>query len=66
MLTHYIAGARGCSNSPRWGPSVDHRLHRALWAGRTGDPHAQRPDPGLLRISIDDVLDTLAGLSRRA
>jgi hypothetical protein len=27
-----------------------------LWKGTTGDPHAMRPDPGLMKISVDDVL----------
>jgi ADP-heptose:LPS heptosyltransferase len=52
----------GPTDPAYWGPSIDHRLHRTLWAGRTGDPHAQRSDPGLLRIGIDDVLDALADL----
>lgn len=52
----------GPTDPARWGPSVDRRLHRTLWAGRIGDPHAQRPDPGLLRIGVDDVLDVLADL----
>ena len=46
-----------------WGPhgagprSVRHRV---LWAARRGDPHATSPDPGLLRISVDDVVEALA------
>lgn len=39
-----------------WGPPPDRPWHRALWAGSTGDPHADQPDPGLLRISADDVV----------
>jgi ADP-heptose:LPS heptosyltransferase len=35
---------------PRQGP------HTALWAGRRGDPHAARPDPGLLELTVPDVL----------
>lgn len=43
--------------SPRlWGPPAERPQHVALWAGRTGDPFAQRPDPGLLRISVDQVI----------
>ncbi len=34
--------------------------HRVLWAGRTGDPHAPEPDPGLLTIEPADVLRELA------
>jgi ADP-heptose:LPS heptosyltransferase len=40
----------------RWGPPPEHPQHRALWAGSTGDTFADRPDPGLLRITITDVL----------
>jgi hypothetical protein len=28
----------------------------ALWAGRTGDTFAERPDPGLLRITATEVI----------
>ena len=40
----------------QWGPPLDRPWHRALWAGTVGDPHAHRPDPGLLRIQVDDVV----------
>jgi ADP-heptose:LPS heptosyltransferase len=46
----------------RWGPPPDRPIHRVLWAGAEGDPHADRPDPGLLRIGVDDVLVELADL----
>lgn len=39
----------------RWGPPPDPR-HRALWYGPEGDPHGRRPDPALLRISVEDVV----------
>jgi ADP-heptose:LPS heptosyltransferase len=42
----------------RWGPPPDPR-HRALWHGPEGDPHGRRPDPALLRITPDDVLDAV-------
>jgi ADP-heptose:LPS heptosyltransferase len=45
-----------------WGPPSDRSLHRALWAGATGDPHAAAPHPGLLRLGVDDVLGALADL----
>jgi ADP-heptose:LPS heptosyltransferase len=45
-----------------WGPPVGDSRHRVLWAGREGDPHGRRPDPGLLEISVDDVLEALAHL----
>lgn len=41
----------------RWGPPDDPR-HRVLWHGDdTGDPHGAEPDPALLRIGVDEVLD---------
>ncbi|PAZ12687.1 hypothetical protein CLM62_28440, partial [Streptomyces sp. SA15] len=43
----------------RWGPPA-HPRHRALWhPGPEGDPHGSTPDPALLRIRPDDVLDAL-------
>lgn len=47
-----------------WGPPPDRERHRVLWAGRRGDPHADRPDPGLLRIEVADVLDAVRTTSR--
>jgi len=44
----------------QWGPPPDRPRHVALWAGRLGDPHGTEPDPGLLRISVDDVCAALA------
>jgi ADP-heptose:LPS heptosyltransferase len=46
-----------------WGPPSDRPWHRVLWAGVAGPAHGPRPDPGLLRISVGDVLDALASLS---
>ena len=46
--------------SPReWGPPPNAARHRALWAGRTGDALGPVPDPGLLKITVDDVLGAL-------
>lgn len=45
----------------RWGPPPG--LHVVLWHGDgVGDPHAQRPDPALLRISVDEVLEACEDL----
>jgi ADP-heptose:LPS heptosyltransferase len=44
-----------------WGPPPDPR-HVILWSGTRGNPHAHDPDPGLLAIDVDEVLDALAGL----
>jgi hypothetical protein len=35
-----------------------------LWTGSLGDPHGDEPDPGLLSITVDDVLATLDALPR--
>lgn len=48
-----------------WGPPRSRPWNRALWAGRTGDPHAADPDPGLLEITVPDVLDALRVLRGR-
>ena len=45
-----------------WGPPPDRPRHRVLWSGRRGDPHGDRPDPGLLEISVEDVLAALQRL----
>jgi ADP-heptose:LPS heptosyltransferase len=53
----------------RWGPPMGRPLHRAVWAGRQGDPHGQEPDRGLLDISVERVLrelDELEGLCAAA
>jgi ADP-heptose:LPS heptosyltransferase len=46
-----------------WGPPARPQ-HRALWAGSVGDPHARRPDAGLLDITVADVLDELETVDR--
>ncbi len=46
-----------------WGPPPDRAYHRALWAGRSGDPHGTQVDPGLLAISVEAVLAALAELT---
>jgi ADP-heptose:LPS heptosyltransferase len=44
-----------------WGPPDDPR-HKALWAGRRGDPHAEEPDPGLLEITVPAVVAAVSDL----
>lgn len=40
-----------------WGPPTSRAdRHRVLWRGATGDPLADAPFPGLLGITVDDVL----------
>ncbi len=43
-----------------WGPRSG--PHRVLWHGTTGDTFADRPDPGLLGITADEVLDAARSL----
>lgn len=46
----------------RWGPPPG-GPHVALWSGTDGDPHAPAADPGLLRITVGDVLEALEVLA---
>jgi ADP-heptose:LPS heptosyltransferase len=39
-----------------WGPPADRRQHRVLWAGRIGDNFASVTDPGLLELTVEQVL----------
>ena len=39
-----------------WGPPPEREQHVVLHRGGRGDPHASDPDPGLLAISVEDVL----------
>lgn len=49
----------GPTSPRRWGPITD-GPHRVLWAGRTGDPHGPTPDPGLLELTVADVVAAIA------
>jgi len=42
-----------------WGPPPQRPWNRALWKGRSGDPHGHEVDAGLLQIRPDDVLSAL-------
>jgi len=44
-----------------WGPPP-RPFHRVLWNGTTGDPHADRVDPGLLAIKPERVIAALDAL----
>jgi ADP-heptose:LPS heptosyltransferase len=48
-----------------WGPPLESGLHRVVWSGQSGDPHAGRPDRGLLAIDETRVLEELAALPAR-
>lgn len=40
--------------------------HIALWAGHTGDRHGDTPDPGLLQLTVTDVIEAVdTQLNRR-
>jgi len=52
----------GPTSPALWGPPPDRPWHRPLWAGTSGDPHGQRPDPGLLAIDVDQVTEVLDDL----
>jgi ADP-heptose:LPS heptosyltransferase len=52
----------GPTSPALWGPPADRPWHRALWAGTSSDPHGQLPDPGLLAIEVDQVLEALGDL----
>ncbi|GAA4098209.1 glycosyltransferase family 9 protein [Actinomadura miaoliensis] len=55
----------GPTSPAAWGPPPGRAAHRVLWAGRRGDPHGLEPDPGLLEISVPDVLDAARGTLER-
>ena len=48
----------GPTDPAHWGPP-DGRCHRAIWKGGRGDPHGSAADPGLLQISVADVVAEL-------
>jgi ADP-heptose:LPS heptosyltransferase len=48
-----------------WGPPPERPQHVALWAGSTGDTFADRPDPGLLRITTTEVIAATERLTIR-
>lgn len=50
----------GPTSPARWGPPASRPWHCVIWKGREGDPNAMQPDPGLLAITVDDVLDAVA------
>lgn len=56
----------GPCSPAEWGPPPDRVSHRVLWAGRIGDPHGDAPDPGLLAITVDDVLRALEAVDEAA
>ncbi|HEX4218684.1 MAG TPA: glycosyltransferase family 9 protein [Acidimicrobiales bacterium] len=52
--------------SPRlWGPPPRGGLHVAIWAGESGDPHGATVHPGLMKVSVERVVDALSRLPTR-
>lgn len=49
----------GPSVPAEWGPPEQDGRHRVLWKGSTGDPHGETVDPGLLQITVGEVLAAL-------
>jgi ADP-heptose:LPS heptosyltransferase len=49
-----------------WGPPPGHLLNKAIWTGRTGDNYCDCPDPGLLEISVDSVLERIEEFERES
>ncbi|WP_156370963.1 glycosyltransferase family 9 protein [Nocardia arizonensis] len=63
-----LATAFGTRTVLMYGPRPPHHSgppphllgrHAVLWAGRIGDPEADTPDPGLLRIGVAEVADAV-------
>lgn len=52
----------GPTSPAEWGPPPERSAHRVLWKGFRGDPHADAPDRGLLRVGVSDVQEQIAGL----
>lgn len=54
----------GPTSPQRWGPRRNGR-HLALWTGGVGDPHADRPDAGLLALDVGGVLEASRSVLRK-
>ncbi|HEV2927212.1 MAG TPA: glycosyltransferase family 9 protein [Propionibacteriaceae bacterium] len=50
----------GPTSPAHWGPPRS-GAHTVLWSGHVGNPHGRRPDPGLLEIGVDAVLEAATG-----
>ncbi|GLZ05197.1 hypothetical protein Acsp03_26630 [Actinomadura sp. NBRC 104412] len=48
-----------------WGPPPERTQHTVLWTGHRGDPRGGRPDPGLLEISVDRVVEAATRVLER-
>ncbi|MBW3638699.1 MAG: glycosyltransferase family 9 protein [Actinobacteria bacterium] len=52
----------GPTSPQLWGPPPERMQHQVLWAGRAGDNFAGRVDPGLLELTVDQVVDSVDAL----
>lgn len=52
----------GPTSPAEWGPPDDSR-HQVIWKGRTGEANAEAPEPGLLEITVEEVLEAVSRLS---
>jgi ADP-heptose:LPS heptosyltransferase len=52
----------GPTSPAHWGPPAARTWHRVLWKGTRGDPHGDHIDPGLARISVEEVREAVAEL----
>jgi len=55
----------GPTSPEEWGPPPSRSIHRVLWRGRRGDPHAAEPHPGLAEIGVEEVVAALDELPGR-
>ncbi|MFN2449566.1 MAG: glycosyltransferase family 9 protein [Candidatus Baltobacteraceae bacterium] len=55
----------GPTSPKHWGPPV-RGVHRIIWHGKLGDPHARYVDPGLASITVSEVLAELYVLMQMA
>ena len=53
---------KGPEPPTRFGPPPHLPIHRALWAGMKGDTYTDLPDPGLLKIQVEDVINEILSL----
>lgn len=48
----------------RWGPPNNLHRHRVLWTGITGEPYSTNPDKGLLKITVENVIEEIIFLEK--
>jgi ADP-heptose:LPS heptosyltransferase len=49
-----------------WGPPPGSAISACIWHGHFGDPYSSRPDPGLLHISVGEVIAMVRKVERLA